>query len=77
MFLCSSLTASLIVAFEHALRLRAILDLYDRSYEWMTLSNAGHGFFDLEQRVEFYEKLRAFLERHLGDLDSEGFRDHD
>lgn len=65
------------VDIEHALRLRAILDLYERSYEWMMLSNAGHGFIDLEQQVDFYEKLRAFLERHLGDLDSGGFRDHD
>ncbi len=34
--------------------------------EWMEVANEGHGFYDAEHRKMFYEKLEAFLAKHIG-----------
>lgn len=33
--------------------------------EWMLVGKEGHGFYDSEYRKNFYEKLEAFLGKHL------------
>ena len=37
-----------------------------RSPEWMLVDREGHGFYDSEHRKEFYQRLEAFLAKHIG-----------
>ncbi|WP_348675602.1 S9 family peptidase, partial [uncultured Abyssibacter sp.] len=39
-------------------------------YEWMARAKEGHGFYKLENRIAFYEKLEAFLDKHTTTPDS-------
>jgi dipeptidyl aminopeptidase/acylaminoacyl peptidase len=34
--------------------------------EWIEVANEGHGFYDSERRKQYYQKLEAFLAKHLG-----------
>lgn len=45
--------------------LRKKLDESGVEYEWLYKRNEGHGFYDEENRIEFYENLLAFFERNL------------
>ena len=33
---------------------------------WMLVKREGHGFYDSEHRKQFYQRLEAFLARHIG-----------
>lgn len=37
-----------------------------RPPEWMYVKDEGHGFYTEKNRLAFYEKLEAFLARHIG-----------
>ncbi len=37
-----------------------------KAHEWMVVPNEGHGFHAEKNRIAFYEKLEAFLAKHLG-----------
>ncbi len=50
----------------HAERLRAALNEIGKSHEWMLKEDEGHGFYDLDNRVELYESMLSFFERHIG-----------
>ena len=52
--------------FSEAEALREALDARDHPYEWMAKAGEGHGFYDLNNRIEFYNALQAFLDRHIG-----------
>ena len=52
-------------AFEHAEALRDALDAIDYPYEWLAKEGEGHGFYDVDNRVELNNKVLAFLEKHL------------
>jgi dipeptidyl aminopeptidase/acylaminoacyl peptidase len=56
-----------VVDVEHAHRLRRMLDLYGKPYEWQLLEGAGHGFADVRQAVEWCAHLEKFLEKYLGE----------
>ena len=51
---------------EHAHAMRAALTAAGRPPEWFLAPNEGHGFYDTANRTAFYEKLEAFLGRHIG-----------
>lgn len=34
--------------------------------EWILVKREGHGFYDAGHRKEFYERLAAFLDKHIG-----------
>ena len=55
------------VTVEHSMRLKAMLDLHDRSYEWMVLPGEGHSFSTLRAARSYYAKLMNFLADHLQD----------
>jgi len=55
------------VDIEHALRLRRMLDLYQKPYEWQVVEDAGHGFRTVEQAAAWCERLERFLAAHLRD----------
>ena len=45
---------------------RAVLVKAGRAPEWLYAANEGHGFYDTKNVTLFYEKLEAFLEKHIG-----------
>jgi dipeptidyl aminopeptidase/acylaminoacyl peptidase len=51
---------------EHAEAMRAALIAAGRPPEWFLAPNEGHGFYDTANRTAFYEKLEAFLGKHIG-----------
>jgi len=51
--------------YQHAKRMKAALEGSQKSLEWVALSGEEHGAYDEETRREVYEKLLAFLDRHL------------
>jgi len=53
------------VPFEHALALRKQLDKHNKPYEWFVKSTESHGFYDEENREEYYENVARFLKKHL------------
>jgi dipeptidyl aminopeptidase/acylaminoacyl peptidase len=52
--------------FAQARAMRAALDAAHKPYEWLAKPGEGHGFYDEKNRVEFYNTLQAFLEKHIG-----------
>lgn len=54
------------VPFSQAEALREALDQRKHPYEWLAKSGEGHGFYREDNRVEFYEQMLAFLDRHIG-----------
>lgn len=54
------------VPFDQAKRLRSALEDRDYPYEWLVKAQEGHGFWKEEHRVELYEKMLAFLDKHIG-----------
>jgi dienelactone hydrolase len=47
-------------------QMRDALTKAGRPPEWMLVKNEGHGFYDSEHRKEFYQRLEAFLGKHIG-----------
>lgn len=52
------------VDIEHAYRLRMMLDLYGKPYEWLLMEGAHHSV-TLEERGRFFRELWWFLTQHL------------
>ena len=50
---------------EQANQLREALDESGVDYEWFYKRNEGHGFYDMENRIEFYDAILTFLEKHI------------
>ena len=52
--------------YKQAKRMRSALEAENKTFEWMALSREGHGIYDEETRREVYEKILAFLDKHIG-----------
>jgi dipeptidyl aminopeptidase/acylaminoacyl peptidase len=52
-------------AYEQAIAMRKALDDAGKPPEWLALSREGHGAYDDATRVEVYQKILAFLDKHL------------
>ena len=52
---------------EHAYDLRSALKKRNHPFEWLMKSGEAHGFYNEENRAEFYEKELDFLDRHIGE----------
>lgn len=50
----------------HAYRLRDALDAAGKDYEWMIKEGEGHGFYQVPNRVDLYEAMLAFFNKHIG-----------
>ena len=50
----------------HAYRLREALDRVGKDYEWMIKEQEGHGFYQVPNRVDLYESMLAFFNKHIG-----------
>jgi dipeptidyl aminopeptidase/acylaminoacyl peptidase len=53
------------VRFEQWQVLEARLQKYGKTYEIMVEENEGHGFRKLENKLEFYRRVEAFLAKHM------------
>lgn len=51
--------------FEHAEALTKALDKHNKPYELFVKRREAHGFYDVDNNVEFYEKALKFLGKHL------------
>ena len=51
---------------EQGEQLKRALDLANKKYEWMFKPDEAHGYFSVENRIEFYSKMEVFLRQHLG-----------
>jgi len=50
---------------DQAEKMRDALIKVGNAPEWMLVKNEGHGFYDSENRREFYVRLETFLKKHL------------
>ena len=53
------------VPIEHAEALRDALNKANKRFEWFVKPAETHGFFDVDNRTEYYEKVLAFLDKHI------------
>jgi dipeptidyl aminopeptidase/acylaminoacyl peptidase len=53
------------VPFKHALALKDELDKQGKKYDWFVKDAEGHGFFDEQNRIEYFEKVVEFLAKEL------------
>ncbi|HEU4373282.1 MAG TPA: S9 family peptidase [Telluria sp.] len=51
---------------EQANAMREALTRAGRPPEWLMFEREGHGFYDSEHRKEVYQRLEAFLAKHIG-----------
>ena len=49
----------------HGDKMRAALDRYGKSYEWVVYNDEWHGFNKDENRFDFYRRVDAFLAKNL------------
>jgi dipeptidyl aminopeptidase/acylaminoacyl peptidase len=54
--------------FEQFKKMRAALEAVGRPAETLVKEKEGHGFYKLENKVEVYDKIAAFLDRYIGKL---------
>ena len=50
---------------KHAKKLKKQLDKFDKEYDWFSRSREGHGFYDIENRLEYLTEVLKFLDKHL------------
>ncbi len=50
----------------HSELMRDALTAAGNKPEWLAYTNEGHGFYEEANQVEYYTKLLAFLDRHIG-----------
>jgi dipeptidyl aminopeptidase/acylaminoacyl peptidase len=58
------------VNIEHYRRMTAALDRVGKKYEAILEPGEGHGFAEVENRVELYTRMLAFLQRNIGGADT-------
>ena len=54
------------VPVEHGQRLLDAVKPHNPDVEWLVYPNEGHGWFKLETRVDFWNRVDRFLARHIG-----------
>jgi acetyl esterase/lipase len=50
----------------HSYRLRDALNRIGKDFEWMIKEKEGHGFYQVPNRVDLYESMLAFFNKHIG-----------
>lgn len=51
--------------YEQAMRMKEALEKHGKAFEWMSLAREGHGAFNEDTRKQVYERILAFLDKHL------------
>ncbi len=52
--------------FAQAKAMKAALEATGNKPEWMPVPKEGHGFYNDANNIAFYQRLEAFLDRHIG-----------
>jgi len=52
--------------FAQAKAMKAALEAAGNAPEWMAVAKEGHGFYDDDNNIAFFQRLEAFLDRHIG-----------
>ena len=52
--------------FDHALLLRDKFEQANKPYQWLTKPKEGHGFYNEDNRLDLYNQMLAFFEKHIG-----------
>jgi len=52
--------------YKQATRMRTALEKAGKRVEWMSLRGEGHGAYDDDTRLEVYQRMLAFLDKHMG-----------
>ena len=52
--------------FAQAKAMRTALEAAHKPYEWLAKPGEGHGFYDVKNRIELYQRIQAFLEKNIG-----------
>lgn len=52
--------------YDHALLLRDKFEQANKPYKWLTKPKEGHGFYNEENRLDLYNQMLDFLEKHIG-----------
>ena len=55
------------VPIKNGTAMRAALDRYGKTYEWVVYDEEGHGFNDDKNKFDFYRRVEAFLKKYLGE----------
>lgn len=50
----------------HGTTLRDALQNHNKQVEWISYANEGHGWSLVRNRVDFWKRVEAFLDRHIG-----------
>lgn len=53
------------VPLDHGSAMRSALKGHNEQVEWVLYENEGHGFYQPENRYDFYGRMERFLEKHL------------
>lgn len=53
------------VPIEHGERMRDALSKHGKTFEWMEYVDEGHGFMRLKNELDYWQRIEAFLARHL------------
>lgn len=53
------------VPIEHAEALRDAMEKHGKNYEWFVKETETHGFYDEQNKIEYFEKVAEFLAKHL------------
>lgn len=51
--------------YEQSTRMKEALEKNGKQVEWLSLAREGHGVYDESTRKEMYERILAFLDKHL------------
>lgn len=54
------------VKIAHAKRLMRAMDRHGRPYEWLELTEEGHGLSLVDSAVKFHQRLLDFVDKHIG-----------
>ena len=52
--------------FEHAQNLRKSMEALDKPYVWFERKSEGHGYYNAENRVAYWQDVLAFLNKEIG-----------
>jgi esterase/lipase len=50
----------------HSKKLMKALDARNKPYEWVELTDEGHGIYYMRNRLKFSNALLQFLDKHIG-----------
>ena len=57
---------------KHSDVLAEVLRANEKVYEYVVMANEGHGFYNLENRIRYFDLFTTFFDRHLAEINPEG-----